>query len=864
MACVRLLLPGLATLAVLVCGGAGCGRRDSDSGGGGADAGLAIQPLDGGFRLMLAKSAVGQRFLLSPVLGEGPPLALSHALTPSIVTFEQHGDTLYLLEDTALGAVATDSLPAFRLLAEFPVLDGPASAAAAGTQLLIDFNKGILTYFVGLLDQAGVVPAPEVRTSYLRKAVVAVDQLFVDQVVEVPVGATGTRLAQVKYTLSPYTPRTDFPSRALDEAFAKVGYFENPPVFADARGHQRAYVNKWDVTKPVTFHVPLTIPEDYRQAVMDGILYWNRAFGSEVVQVADLPDGVTPHEPGYNVVQWLETDALDYAYADWSADPLTGEIRQAQIFVPSFFALASRDAALRFQQEATPASGAAGAWPAGFRRPAAAALALGRESARLRHGAACFGGATGRRGATLMQHLLQDGVTDAAVVRLAQDVVRAIVAHEIGHTLGLRHNFAAKNGATLAAADLGKTFDAYLETGAVPAVTVSTSVMDYLSIDGLAMEGALIRQGAPAFPYDVAAIRWGYSEDDFRTLGFSGFCTDEHEGMFPDCVTFAAPGDPIAANAMEWLQLPQRAAAGFAAKFLAAKAPLDLGASVPVEEVRLDPEADADALMARFAYVVAMLKDFDEIGASFLRSADALAYQSDLNREDEVAAILRYQKAAVKSAGGLHALLAPLRLKDTGKGVLLPAIIADAPARLAAILESGAYAGGTNAAGVAYTFTTAERRFIATAAKGYFDRLGRDIVAQATDILTRTADGRYARIDVDGLAGELKALAESYVLAESETAVSGKVNGKVVSVKRPWLDLDQQLAATDLLSHDLLDAYPDTFNEDASAKVLEGLYAKLDVITDGGDVALQDLPLALRTLANDLVQVTNATPTARR
>ncbi len=54
----------------------------------------------------------------------------------------------------------------------------------------------------------------------------------------------------------------------------------------------------------------------------------------------------------------------------------------------------------------------------------------------------------------LQELLASDELTDEAVLRAAQDYVREVVAHEVGHILGLRHNFAGSLGATLTAKEL--------------------------------------------------------------------------------------------------------------------------------------------------------------------------------------------------------------------------------------------------------------------------------------------------------------------------------------------------------------------------------------------------------------------------
>ncbi len=62
----------------------------------------------------------------------------------------------------------------------------------------------------------------------------------------------------------------------------------------------------------------------------------------------------------------------------------------------------------------------------------------------------------------LKEVLASDELTDAAVLRVSQDYVREVVAHEVGHVLGLRHNFAGSLAGTLPQKELDDWFRAYI------------------------------------------------------------------------------------------------------------------------------------------------------------------------------------------------------------------------------------------------------------------------------------------------------------------------------------------------------------------------------------------------------------------
>ena len=54
---------------------------------------------------------------------------------------------------------------------------------------------------------------------------------------------------------------------------------------------------------------------------MDGILYWNHAFGKDIVEAKKAPAGVTAPDADYNVIQWVPWDNAGFAYADDLMDP---------------------------------------------------------------------------------------------------------------------------------------------------------------------------------------------------------------------------------------------------------------------------------------------------------------------------------------------------------------------------------------------------------------------------------------------------------------------------------------------------------------------------------------------------------------
>ena len=94
----------------------------------------------------------------------------------------------------------------------------------------------------------------------------------------------------------------------------------------------------------------------------------------------------------------------------------------------------------------------------------------------------------------------------AGDLKQQNDHLRYLAAHEVGHALGLRHNFAPGD---------------------------ATTVMDYFKLPRILQIGRDIRTGAPALPYDRAIVQHVYLDAPLDEHGLPPFCTDSQQGCFP-------------------------------------------------------------------------------------------------------------------------------------------------------------------------------------------------------------------------------------------------------------------------------------------------------------------------------------------
>lgn len=125
----------------------------------------------------------------------------------------------------------------------------------------------------------------------------------------------------------------------------------------------------------------------------------------------------------------------------------------------------------------------------------------------------------------------------SCLFKLLRPRLQSTLLHEIGHNLGLRHNFAASSDV----ANFYKPVEIQQSGQKLMRQWTSSSVMDYLSFD----EDVLAVPG----PYDVAAIQWGYTDRvqkvDGKQRSFR-YCTDEdlHTTSDPFCAQFDTGYDP--------------------------------------------------------------------------------------------------------------------------------------------------------------------------------------------------------------------------------------------------------------------------------------------------------------------------------
>ncbi len=148
-----------------------------------------------------------------------------------------------------------------------------------------------------------------------------------------------------------------------------------------------------EAVEPIVYYVDSGAPEPIRSALVEGARWWNQAFEAagfiDAFQVKVLPDSADPLDARYNVIQWVHRSTRGWSYGSNLHDPRTGEIIKGHVSLGS----------LRVRQDYLIATG-------------------------------------------LLSPFTDDfNAEDNPMTRLALARLRQLSAHEVGHTLGIAHNY---------------------------------------------------------------------------------------------------------------------------------------------------------------------------------------------------------------------------------------------------------------------------------------------------------------------------------------------------------------------------------------------------------------------------------------
>ena len=176
------------------------------------------------------------------------------------------------------------------------------------------------------------------------------------------------------------------------------------------------------------------------------------------------------------------------------------------------------------------------------------------------------------------------------MLRASQDYVRNVTAHEVGHVLGLRHNFAGSVAGTISPKQLDEWFDKYLTQDKPPEMKdqlTTSSVMEYSHFQSAVFNGCKMRTTEEVLPHDRAAIRWGYFDDEAVRKEKLLFATDDDVGTYGDVERFDYGSEPVVGAMAEMGQAINGMPTRLIEEFIAAKAPRDKRDAIPLDQVNL-------------------------------------------------------------------------------------------------------------------------------------------------------------------------------------------------------------------------------------------------------------------------------------
>jgi hypothetical protein len=361
----------------------------------------------------------------------------------------------------------------------------------------------------------------------------------------------------VHYSIS-RLPETGYQPRLADD---RIGHFLTAlKDYSKESGRDRfvRYINRWDLRKAdpkaelsppkkaIIFWLERTVPFEYRKPIREGILEWNRAFEkvglANALEVRQQPDDAQwdPEDINYNTFRWI-TSSAGFAMGPSRVNPTTGEILDADILFDADFVQSWRSD----YKTLTPDQ--SNELTDGLDRLAAHGAGVPLHVCQ-RHHCRCDlprGMARQLAFASVVFAAEEDKkAAQAQLKKLILQGIREVAMHEVGHTLGLRHNFKASTWLSVEAInDPGKTSG----TG------LAASVMDYLPVN-FVPKGK--KQGdyfsKTIGPYDYWAIEYAYKPLSGGTQGelaelkkIASRCTEPALAYATDDDTRSTDPDPL-------------------------------------------------------------------------------------------------------------------------------------------------------------------------------------------------------------------------------------------------------------------------------------------------------------------------------
>jgi len=346
-----------------------------------------------------------------------------------LVSFERSGPKVLLLQHNLAYRARSDDANERQAVAEsfarsviwgFEVVGSDGDAVVIdGTDFFLRDSHAVAARLAAAEEGAFAADASR-STIYLPRTRAFPDNTEIEAMVTLVGEATGSHLPTVTPDTTAVTvhmhhsfirlPDDDYEPLVYESRAGVIGLSYGSPGFADyatpigeplhinfGRRHRLEKVNPdaevSEAVEPIVYYLDPGAPEPVRSALLDGAGWWNQAFEEagykDAFQVKLLPAGVDPMDVRYNVIQWVHRSTRGWSYGDSVVDPRTGEILKGHVSLGS----------LRVRQDYLIVEG-------------------------------------------LLAPYDGDAVSDT-MLEVALARIRQLSAHEVGHTIGFEHNFAA-------------------------------------------------------------------------------------------------------------------------------------------------------------------------------------------------------------------------------------------------------------------------------------------------------------------------------------------------------------------------------------------------------------------------------------
>ena len=445
-------------------------------------------------------------------------MAIALGQTP--VEFQVVDNALRLMTDARINFESDVNTPA-RLVHEFPILkqdEETITVKAEHGSPIVD------TFLFGNKNNVAK------RASFIRSMAYAEPEelILIESTVELVDGS----LAEIMETISPRDKQiagaanpiyNDADSNPLAERYR---FLDGGKVFIDKEGKrvettvaQRFLQRNGE---PIRWYATRNTPEKYLNDVKNSVEAWNRysraAGTGDLVRFEGLvPEGVKVGDPRYNIIVWDNIQDAGAAYESQGADPLTGVQSHSLIYIPLAWINIGKDYWVK---------GGLSDAPSKARTEAMAKALKNRTFMGRRVPVNCMDDA----------HLHVTAESKLDPETFARELLKGVIFHEMGHALGLAHNF--KGSLSFDPDTNEKMF--------------TTSIMDYnhYNEEARSFYGVDSADG-PLLEYDrqIISVLYNEGKDVKESDATVPACNDEEADSFtggvdPLCVRYDIGSDP--------------------------------------------------------------------------------------------------------------------------------------------------------------------------------------------------------------------------------------------------------------------------------------------------------------------------------